>query len=249
MWKLFITKIAKNFVFLFKLAEVLAFYTLLSSVIVIALSLASVARAEEGSRLTPQQLDELANKIGYSNCPTPIKNMYLAPMDGFGSYRFKDGIEVSLNGTIIQGYYLDERGNRVKLVPVNCVYARDFEKIISRTFLGLTGIIGIVFVISMIKGVIVFILSGSFPDLVNVRRDEALKGMYMPVVYLLGLLLSYLFLITIFVDVFGIGTPRQDGRKEYNLFCKNQIIISLAFDRIPECTTTLTGPGPTNTTR
>lgn len=173
---------------------------------------------------------KIAEMIYNSKCSDAIKRVYLKVDENNKLQKeLKPGIIISTQGTVIQGYKLDANGNRIEAIPLTCMNAQDLEKILVRLFLGLFSVVGVVLFISAIKGVILLMTSTTDPQ----KRTEAYKAIYMPFVYFIGLIFSYFLLVTFLVDFigFGVGT----SRKEYSLFCKNEIIISLAFDRIPDC--------------
>lgn len=184
---------------------------------------------------TPTPINDkqkLAQMIYNSKCPDAIKRVYLKVGDNNQLLpELKPGIQINnANGTIVQGYKLDNNGNRKEMIPLNCMHALDLEKILVRIFLGITGLIGVVFALAMIKGIFELMTAPLNPE----NKANAYKGVYMPVVYLILLIFSYFLLVNFMVDFLGIG--KNPDKKEYSLFCKNQIIISIAFDQIPDCT-------------
>lgn len=180
------------------------------------------------SNLNNQQKDEIAKAIANSDCPEPIKNLYLDKDNNL-----KPGVDVSLEGTVVYGYKLDAQGNRTNPIPINCVSASQLEKLFVRIFMAIIVLAGIILIVAEIIGIVKFLIAsaGEQPS----AKEETIKGLYMPFVFFIALLFAYPLFVTFFVDILGIGVPNTNTKPEYTFFCKNTILFNLTFDRNDPC--------------
>ena len=164
----------------------------------------------------------ITRQIANSSCPEPIKNLLIDTSSGTPQPR--TNVTFYLNGTFV----VAKNGNTS--IGLTCANANALQKLILRGVMIMFALVGLALVFGVGKSSLGMITSAGDTE----KFQANVKGFVTAILYTIGVLFFYTFLMFIVVGVLGFGRL-NNTRPEYNLFCQNQILFNLTFDRNDTC--------------
>ena len=169
-------------------------------------------------KATEDEINAIATALEDENnsCPEPIKQRYLDIINSGG--------ELYADGTTIVAFQGDQA------VVMNCANASALNKIVIRGIMVLFSLLGLALAFAVGRSAIMMVSSFGNSELF----ETGVKGLVTAIMYTVGVIFFYTIFIFVAVDVMGIGQT-TGKRKEFNLFCSNQIIVNITFDQQGNC--------------